>query len=230
MNNELQSEDSETDEVDGPGWMPAILAATALMAIVGFIVCAFSTWVLFQKRTELAVRTLRDSYLPEIEQSLLDPKTKAAVADQIKRLTDDMQRGEYENWQSAGIMQRLQRLPVLHWGDLQAVEAVISKQGDPETLDESRKQLSRLRRATEIGNATSFDFEDVLTPVYVSDPNASRGHRLIQPIEIGAAEQVVMRAKLIADREQVPDQMFADVRIESIVREQIEAGGAEGGF
>ena len=50
---------SEEPEVDhGPGWLPAVMAAVVLMGIVGCILCAFTTWVLFQKRTELAIRTL----------------------------------------------------------------------------------------------------------------------------------------------------------------------------
>ena len=35
---------------EGPGWMPAIMAATVLMGIIGFVICAFSTWILFQQR------------------------------------------------------------------------------------------------------------------------------------------------------------------------------------
>jgi hypothetical protein len=42
-------------------------------------------------------------------------------------------------------------------------------------------------------------------------------------------EEVVLRAKLVADREKIPDETF-DVPIESILRREIELGASEGGF
>ncbi|TWU60126.1 hypothetical protein Poly51_04000 [Rubripirellula tenax] len=215
---------------DGPGWMPAILAATALMGIAGFVFCGFSTWLLFQKRTEFAIRTLRDAYIPELEQSLLEPDEKQLVIKQVTRLVDEMQRGKYENWQSAGILQRLQRLPVIQWGELYAVDAAATKNASPEVAAETSKQLSRLRRSVEVGKTTSFDFEDVLTPVYIADSTRPGGHRLQQPIDVDAIIDVVQRARLVADREKVPDESFSNARIEAIVREQINAGVADGGF
>lgn len=215
---------------DGPGWLPAILAATCLMGIAGFIFCGFSTWVLFQKRTEFAVRTIRGAYIPELEQSLLKPDEKAAILAQVKELADDMERGKYENWQSAGILQRLQRMPVIQWGELQAIESFAEKNVPPDEFASAQKQLSRLRRAVEKGRATSFDFEDVLGPVYVTDPNVPAGHTLMQPLDIDSVRDVIERAELIADRSDVDDASFPDVRIDAIVREQIDAGGQEGGF
>lgn len=215
---------------DGPGWLPAILAATALMGIAGFIFCGFSTWVLFQKRTEFAVRTLEGAYLPEIEQSLLSPEAKADVTIQIRELADDMKRGKYENWQSAGILQRLQRMPVLQWGELDAVESFITKSGSPEQADEASKQFSRLRKAVQMGRATTFDFYEVLTPVKVSDASVASGQRLMQPLDVDAVMAASKRAKLVADREQVPDETFVGVRIETIVRGEIDAGVSSGGF
>ncbi len=107
--------------------MPAIVAAMALMGIVGFIVCAFSTWSLFQKRTEFAIRTLQGDYVRQLEQSLLDPATKTSLMREVEKLIADLERGKYENWQSAAIMQRLQRLPVFQWGELQAIEAFLKQ-------------------------------------------------------------------------------------------------------
>jgi hypothetical protein len=223
---ENPSSDEQPDE--GPGWMPAILAGTVLMGILGFITCAFSTWVLFQNRTELAIRTC-DTYVTTLEQSLLEPQTKSVVIDQIKSLAADMKRGKYEDWQSAGIMQRLQRLPVAQWGDLQAVQAVLAKSSDENRADQL-KQLTRLQRAVELGKVTSFDFEDILAPVREADPNSPTGYRLIQPLQTDQLAEVALRAKLSADRSEVPDQVFDNVQIETIVRREIEQGASQGTY
>jgi hypothetical protein len=209
--------------------MPAILAASALMGIVGFVVCAFSTWILFQKRTEFAIRTLRGAYIAEIEQSLLEPAAKSAVASEIEKLAADLERGKYENWQAAGIMQRLQRLPVIQWGELQAVEAFLAKSEDDKRQDQIQ-QLQRLRRAVELDKVTSFDFEDVLQPVRRSDPDSASGHVLVRPMTEEHVGEVVQRARLVSDRAKIPEESFEDVRIESIVRREIERGASIGGF
>lgn len=218
-----------TTEVDeGPGWLPAIMAATLLMGIIGFVFCGVSTWFLFQKRTEFAVRTLRGSYIPALQQSWLEPQEKKAVVARIEALAEELESGQYENWQSAGVMQRLQRLPVLQWGELAAVEGYIRKSDDPQK-NRSLMQLSRLRRAVELDEVTSFDFEDVLKPVLVSDQDSPSGRRLVQPLTAEAVEEVVELAARSADRSQVPEKMF-DVQIDQIVRREIETGLSEGGF
>lgn len=243
MSEDTDTTDTETTDPDdqaevvdeGPGWMPAILAGTVLMGIVGFIACAFSTWILFQQRTEFAIRTLRGSYIGEIEQSLLEPASKSGVVTEIETLADDMERGKYEDWQAAGIMQRLQRLPVLQWGEIQAIESFISKrvaddQTDQQAKDEAAdaiKQLSRLRRAVELGKVTSFDFEDVLKPVRVSDPS---GSRLVQPLDDERVDEVIHRVRLAVDQAKIPDQSFQNVQLQSIVRREIERGASEGSF
>ncbi|QDT06348.1 hypothetical protein K227x_47570 [Rubripirellula lacrimiformis] len=219
-----------TDSDEGPGWLPAIMAGTVLFGIIGFVMCGFTTWLLFQKRTEFAVRTLNAAYLPEIEQSLLSPEEKADVLDQVSKLAKGMERGKFENWQSAGILQRLQRTPVIAWGELQAIESFAQKNADPDHAAEISKQLSRLRKSVADGNGTSFDFEDVLKPVYVADSSSPSGHRLKQPLDMASIGEVVTLAKLVADREKVPDQTFPDVRIGAIVRDQIQSGTIDGGF
>ncbi|MDA8744076.1 hypothetical protein N9N28_05535 [Rubripirellula amarantea] len=215
---------------DGPGCMPAILAATALTGILGFVLCGFTTWVLFQKRTEMAVRTLRNAYVPELEQSLLDPDSKQGVIKQIKQLIGDMERGKYEDWQSAGVMQRLQRLPVLQWGDLQAVESFIAKAGSKDQATEAKRQFDRLRLAVRDGRATSFDFYDVLKPAQVDDPSASTGRRVMSPLKLEPALEVVPLARLLADREQVTADPTENVSIEAIVKAEIEAGLKDGTY
>ncbi len=219
---------AEPADEQGPGWMPAILAATLLMGMAGFVFCGVSTWFLFQKRGELAVRTIHGSYIPDIEQSRLSPTQKQLIVKQLETFAEAVEREEYENWQASGVMQRLQRLPVLQWGELAAVESFVQQQDDGDT-EESLKQISRLRRATELDKATSFDFEDVLSPVHEPADN-SLGRQLMQPLTNAAVNEVIVRAKLVADRSEVPDEMFTDIALDAIVKEQINAGIAEGGF
>ena len=230
---ESPSEPAKPDESDdvrneGPGWMPIIMAATLLMGMVGFIGCGLSTWLLFQKRVPLAIRTLRATYIPEVEQSLLEPEEKKATIAQLEELTEELERGKYENWQAAGVMQRLIRLPVLQWGELSAIEAFIEKDLGDEAAAASR-DLSRLRRAVELDKATSIDVEDVLKPAMVID-DSTLGRRLNEKLTVEMAKDVAQRAKLVADRSDIPQQDFPDVKINVILRRQIDAGLKEGGF
>ena len=117
------------------------MAGGVLLGIFGFIFCGVSTWVLFQKRTQLAIRTLKGAYVTELEQSYLEPETKQAVVAEVQKLIADMEDGKYENWQSAAIMQRLQRLPVVQWGELQAVQLFIEKTNSQEKLNSSSNSL-----------------------------------------------------------------------------------------
>ncbi len=259
--NEFQEDRAAAEEVaggagarpnQGAGCMPAVLAATVLMGIIGFLTCGVTTWMLFGKRTELAIRTLEETYLPEIEQSRLRPEEKQAVVAQLRELLQDMKRDQLKPWQSGAVMQRLVRLPVIQWGELGAVEAWID-QADPEVWEstgvqdaESAKlQLSRLRRAIELDQATGVDLNDVLQPVLVAD-DSPLGRSLIEPRGLvhgdrerpksgeksvpESVAEVVKRAKTVADRSGVPEQAFPNVRIESLVRRQIETGIREGSF
>ena len=224
-------ESNEASQVDeGPGCMPAVLAATALMGIVGFIFCAFSAWFLFQKRTDLAVRTLQGSFIPQLEQSYLEPATKAAVVAEVEAVVKDLQRGRYENEQAGNIMLRLQRLPMLPWGELQAVEAYLeAKSDDEESVRDGLRQISRLKRGVELGEITSFDFEDLLQSVRRVDAGSPTGSSLKQPLADEMVKDVIDRARLLADRAEVPDQSF-DVQLESIVSREIEEAAAGAGF
>lgn len=213
----------------GPGWLPALMAMSLLTGMAGFICCGVTTWVLYQKRTELAVRTLEGAYITELEQSYLDPSTKRAVVDEVKELITEMEAGDYENWQSAAIMQRLQRLPVVQWGDLQAIELFIKKVNGVEK-DEQLKEISRLEQAVVDGSVTSFDFQDVLEPVHRADPKSSSGFSLILPLSTETVAEVCLRAKLVADRAKIADRRFPKVDLAAIVRREIEQGSTAGGF
>ena len=232
-----QAEDSTVDsevnpsgeaQDEGPGWMPAIMAGALLFGVVIFIVCAGMTYWIYTKRTEMAVRTLRDWYVPQLQQSHLEPQEKKMIIEQVEQLADDFERGKYEDWQASGVMQRLQRLPVLQWGELQAVENYLINQNEAD-LDHDRRQFSRLRHAVERGDVTSFEFEDVLKPVMISDDDGHNGRRLIDDISIEQAADVVQRAKRIADRSEIDDKDYV-VQIDAVVRREIEIGLREGGF
>lgn len=215
---------------DGPGWLPAIMAATVLMGILGFLFCAFSTWLLFQRRTELATRTIRDAYLPEIEQSYLDPLTKKEVAGEISQLATDLENGKYENWQSAGILQRLQRVPVLQWGRLTAVSEFYRQHEGvkSEQIALVDRGLSRMKRAIELDRLTSFDLQDILEPALIADPKSPSAFSLIQPLTIKASEKVFDRMRLWLEDSKIPDEDFEGVAIVDVVRKAIRTGAEKG--
>ncbi|QDT12575.1 hypothetical protein [Planctomycetes bacterium K23_9] len=217
---EVAAENHASD--GGPGWMPAIMAATLIFGMVIFVTCSFTTWLLFQKRSEFAVKTLRGTYLPSIEQSLLEPEDKERTLALLEEFTQELERGKYEDWQAGGVMTRMIRLPVLQWGDLAAVEAFTKSHAD--SFDEAaQRQFSRLRWTAEINKATGIDFDHVLDPVIQYD-DSLRGQHLVEPLQIEAVKDVVKRCKEVADRFEVEDKRFDDVWIDQIVNRQIKAG------
>jgi len=226
---ESSSTTSVRKDEQGPGWLPALMAGSVILGIAGFICCGVSTWVLFQKRTEMAVRTLRGAYITELEQSYLEPKTKRAVIDEVEALIAGMEAGDYENWQSAAIMQRLQRLPVVQWGDLQAIELFINKNEGPDQ-EEQLREISRLQQAVANGSATSFDFQDVLEPVQRANTESSSGFSLIQPLSSEQVSEVCLRAKLVADRANIANRTFPKVDLAQIVQREISQATTVGGF
>ena len=92
------------------------------------------------------------------------------------------------------------------------------------------KQIGRLRQALELNKVTSFDFEDTLEPVRKPAPNSPTGQELDLPLKAKAVLETTRRAKLLADRSKVPDREFQDIRIERILRREIERGASEGGY
>ena len=165
----------------------------------------------------------------------MEPESKAAVMRAIEDLSADMKRGKLEDWQSAGVMQRLHRLPVLQWGDLQAVESFVAKTGTPEQATEATRQFNRLRYCVAISHATSFDFHEILSPVQVDNPDVPNGRELRQPLEMAAAMDTVQRAQLLTDREKVAADFDAStsdhsLRIETILTSEIESAIIEGAF
>ncbi|KAA5540687.1 hypothetical protein FYK55_20050 [Roseiconus nitratireducens] len=215
-----------TDE--GPGCLPGCMAAAVLSGILAFIACAFGTWVLYQKRSELALRTVRGTYLPLIEQSRLPPDEKQPTAQLLAEFGDKLQNRQVEDWQAAGVMQRLTRLPILEWGQIRAVEAFVDT--DPaDFADDASQQFDRLRHGVERGQLTAIDFRHILSPVTRAD-DTSDGTILIEPLETSAVQEVVQLARQAADRGGVADNPKGDVTIDTLVRRQIEAGMEQGSF
>lgn len=213
---------------ESPGCLPAVVAATLLMLMVAFVLCGLTTWILFQKRTEIAARTL-EGFIPNIEQSLLEPKDKARVIEQFETLVKQMKDPNYDPAQAAAIMQRIVRLPITHWGEIDAVEAFIEKNLEgPEKVDAS-KNLSRARHAIEKNQATVFDIVDVLAPVTIVD-DTEIGRSLKQPLRRSDVEQVVERAEILADRAKIPDQVYPRTDMADILKIEIQTAKTEGGF
>ncbi|WP_153557350.1 hypothetical protein [Roseimaritima sediminicola] len=219
--------DEDADE--GVGWMPAVLASCLLLTIAMFVCCGVSTYFLFQQRVELASRTLRGHTIPTVAQSQLDPEEKQAVTRLLEQVADDAESGRLENWQASGVMNRLTRIPLLQWGDLEAIETHL--EADPELDEAARagalKDLSRLRHAILQGTVTSFDVNEVLAPVLVDD-DSLRGQRLITAPDTETLHEVVVRARLLADREQVADRQMPAESIVPLLEAEIEAGKSEG--
>jgi hypothetical protein len=217
---------------EGPGWMPAILAGTVLMGIFGFVFCAFSTWVLFQRRSELATRTIQETYLPQLRESYLDPTTRSEVVEIVEQLGADLKGGKYDDPQAAAILQRLQRLPVLQWGELQSVESFYAKQSsaDDTKLAEVHGDIGLLQNGVRLSEVTSFDFHEILLPAMVQDAASPTGFKLQEPMTVEAAEEVFKRIKLRVNDLKASQPDAAPVQLSEIVAEAIRAGVSEGGF
>lgn len=223
-----EADDQQSDRrPEGPGCMPGILAATLLMGVVCFIFFAVAAYLIFQKRTDLAARTLRGSVIPQLEQSRLDAAEKQQVIGLLGGLADDFEIGLYENWQAGGIMQRLIETPLMRWGDLQAIAAWAAGNLDERQAAEVNKQVSRFFRAAELGRAVGRDIHDVLDPVSRS-PAGQEAIQLRDDLTAEQVHEVARRARLVADRAEVPDRAFDPVSLANIVRRQIEAGRMEG--
>jgi hypothetical protein len=205
-----------------------MLAGLLLMGIFCFVCCGFSTWWLFQQQGALAERTLTNTYIPEIENSRLNPEDKQLILVQLENFGEQLRGRQLENWQAAGVMQRLVRLPVLEWGDLQAVQQRLEENADDHA--EALKHVSRLFRAVELDQITAVDMEGILEPVLRDDATPEQRRTLVDPIPIDAALDVAERARIAADRSKVPDQAFDEIQLSKVIRRQIDAGLTQGGM
>lgn len=212
---------------EAAGCFPAIMAATVLMGMAMFLMFGFAGYVIFQKRGDLAVRTLRGTILPEIEQSRLDPETKRSVMERLTKLADDIESEKLEDWQAGGAMNRLVRSPLMRWGDLSAVDAWAAENLPDQEYAEFHKQVTRFQRAAELDRVVSSDIHDVLLTVTAGDPGMMLG-KLKSPLVADDVREVGLRAKLVADRGEIPDRVFENVSLPKIVDRLIEVGIREG--
>jgi len=218
---------SQQARPDAAGCFPAILAATLLMGMVLFLTFGFAGYLIFQKRGDLAVRTLRTTIITELEQSRLDPETKNVVIGRLSKLADDIESKKLENWQAGGVMNRIVRAPVLRWGDLQAVDAWASTQMAADEYAGFHKQVTRFYRAAELDRAIASDIQDILRTVTGGDPAMMLG-RLKPVLTFEDVREVAVRAKLVADRAEVPDQVFEGISLPEIIDRLIETGMRDG--
>lgn len=212
----------------GPGCLPGCLAATLLLGIVAFVGFGFSAWLIFQKRPELASRTLRATVVPQLEQSRLGEEEKLKVISQLKTLADDLDAGLYENWQASGIMQRLIESPMMRWGDLATIDVWIDERLPEGERVAAHQELSRFRRAAELDLANSRDAYDVLAPVAGVENAVGFTELKGDPTE-EELRRVIERAKLIGDRAKVATGVEHRVSLAEIIRRLIEVGRREGG-
>ncbi|MCA9139470.1 MAG: hypothetical protein KDB00_22005 [Planctomycetales bacterium] len=213
---------------EGPGCMPAILAVSVLMGIVGFIFCGFMTWLIFQKQDVLALRSMRGSYIPAVEQSLLAPEEKARTVKLLSEFADNLQRGRYEGWQASGVMQRMSRLPVLQWGQIRRVEKFVIDHADEFGSDDAT-QFVRLRKGVEQNKITTLDFSHILSPVLQNEFQGEVAP-LVDTLDVGSVKTVVQNAKVAADRAEIDGSPRDDVELDTLVRRQIEAGIQKGTY
>jgi len=219
--------EGDSRKPEGPGCLPAVLAATLLLGMVLFITFGFSAWLIFQKRGELAVRTLRATVIPELEQSRLAPEDKQAVVAELSTLADDIDQGMYENWQAGGIMQRLITSPLMRWADLLTVQRWAAANLPAAQAEDAERQISRFFRAVELDRVVARDIHDVLAPVS-SKQDANGFVQLRSDLQAEDVLEAAQRAKLVADRAEVPEQTFAPVALPDYVRRQIEIGRRDG--
>ncbi|MEZ6090239.1 MAG: hypothetical protein R3C05_19870 [Pirellulaceae bacterium] len=205
-------------------WAPAIIAGGALLGMLFFIACAGGTYYLFQQRGEFALRTIEGTLIPLLEQSRLQPEDKTQAIDELEAFIVRGRSGELENWQIAGVMQRLVRAPLVSWGDIQYVDSIIQNRddfSDDEKSDASR-DLSRLQRGAELDRVTQFEMGRVFSPISKEADHES-GYKLNDDFTGDDLREFLTRVRLVAERAQVPEKAY-DVKVADLIRRQIAAG------
>lgn len=226
--NDVAHNDGSVPTDDGPGCLPAIVASTLLLGIAAAVICGVTTWILFEKRSEIAVRTLQ-GFVPMIEQSLLEPDDKAKVLEQFEGLIKEMNVPDYPPSSAAAIMQRVVRLPITHWGELDAVESYVNENLEDPEREQAITELSRIRSSIQTNQATVFDIIDVLEPVaVVNDATGSR--TLKSKLTDEDIREVIVRSKVLGDRANIADKRFPPIKMSAILRQEIKTAKTDGGF
>ncbi|QDS87647.1 hypothetical protein EC9_18260 [Rosistilla ulvae] len=189
-----------------------------------FISCAGGTYYLFQQRGEFALRTIDGTLIPLIEQSRLEPDDKATTIAELRDFIVRGQSGELEDWQIAGVMQRLVRAPIVSWGDMQFIGSVIAQRES--FTDEEKvaflRDLSRLQRGAELDKVTQLEMADIFEPISTKADHES-GYSLDQEFSDEGLREFIARVRLVAARAEVPEKQY-DVTLVAIVKRQIAAG------
>lgn len=208
--------------------MPAILASAVIAGIVGFISCGVLTWLIFQKQDVLALRAMRGSVIPAVEQSLLEPSEKAASVKLLEDFADQLERKQVDGWQASGVMQRLGRMPIIQWGQIRRIETYVDEHSDQFDPDASM-QFDRLRKGVERNDVTRIDFVDVLSPVLQPGPHGEDSP-LVDDWKDDLIADVIHRSRLVADRAKVEADPKSEITMDTLIRRQIEAGIKEGTY
>ncbi|MCD0461798.1 hypothetical protein [Roseiconus lacunae] len=220
--------DPPTSVDSGPGCMPAVLATAVLAGIIGFISCGVLTWVIFQKQDVLALRAMRGSVIPAIEQSRLSPEEKNSTVKLLEDFADQLERKQVDGWQASGVMQRLGRLPILQWAQIRLVETYVDEHPE-QFVDDASLQFDRIRKGVERNDITKFDFLHILEPLLEVSPQGEDAS-LADDWQSRAIDEVIDRARLVADRSGIEAEPKSDITIDVLVRRQVEAGIKEGTY
>lgn len=208
--------------------MPAVLASAIIAAIVGFISCGVLTWLIFQKQDVLALRAMRGSVIPAVEQSLLSPEEKAASVKLLGDFADQLERKQIDGWQASGVMQRLGRLPIIQWGQVRRLEKYVDDHAE-NFEDDASVQFDRLRKGVERNKVTRIDFVHILSPVLQPGPQGEDAP-LVEDWTDETLTDVIHRARLVADRGEVEADIKTDITMDTLIRRQIEAGIKDGTY
>lgn len=219
---------SEARGTDAVGCFPAVMAASVLMGIVMFITFAFAAWVIFQKRGDLASRTVRATIVSELEQSRLDAKTKSELITELRNFADDIDAARVSDKQAVDVLQKLLQSPMLRWGDLAALDDWVKANATADQSAAFHRDCTRFFRAAELEKANAADLQDILAPASETSPGVYLS-KLKANIEPADWAEVQTRCRIVAERAEVPDQVFDDVLLTRIIQRYIDSASVDGG-
>ncbi|MEM1228310.1 MAG: hypothetical protein AAGJ40_21680 [Planctomycetota bacterium] len=222
------SDGSDSSE-PAPSCLPGLVAATLLMGMMAFILCAGTTWYLFQQRTQFAIRTL-EGYRPVIEQSYLPPEEKADVLEQLDMVKKRMQVDGFPPSKASAVMERLVRLPIPQWGEIQVISSWAVENLTGELKVTAQRQIRRLQTAIAKDLATVIDINEALEPVTTVDMRSPLGRTLNQPLSESSVLEFIDRAGLIADRCRIESEPADPPTIAEILDKQLRAADLDGGY
>ena len=161
--------------------------------------------------------------IPILEQSRLHPEDKTATVVLLKNFVAEGRADIYEDWQIAGVIQRLVRSPVISWGDLQVMALQIEKTSwSNDEQSEALKDISRVMRGAELDTITQFEMANLFEPVS-EKANNEWGYELNERPTEDSLKLFAKRARELADLNKVPDEEF-QVKLQTLVQRQIASG------